>query len=99
MVESEVPILLKRLLMFVPRVCAPTAMARATNTMSKAYSVAVAPRSSRRKRSINLRMSWSFGSGKNDKSNGLVAARRRNGCSWERRDHGVEARNIGADLV
>jgi hypothetical protein len=43
MPERRVPTWLNRPLNPFPRVLAPTAMARATNTTSKAYSVAVAP--------------------------------------------------------
>jgi hypothetical protein len=40
----------------LPKACAPTAIARATNTINMAYSVAVAPLSSRQKRLVRLCM-------------------------------------------
>jgi len=44
---SVVLTVLKRLVIPPPRICAPPAIARAINTMSMAYSVAVAPLSLR----------------------------------------------------
>jgi hypothetical protein len=41
--EREVPTEVKRAAMSPPSTCAPVAIARATKTMSIAYSVAVAP--------------------------------------------------------
>jgi hypothetical protein len=58
MPEMRVPIWLNRPLMPWPRVLAPAAIATATNTISKAYSVAVAPRSLRRKCLIKSDMRW-----------------------------------------
>src|SRR6516162_5934087 len=47
--------------MLWPRTFAPPAIATATNTISRAYSVAVAPRSSRRKYLSKSDMQWVLG--------------------------------------
>jgi hypothetical protein len=48
--EMLAPILLKRLLILLPSNVAPPAIARAMKMINSAYSVAVAPRSSRQNR-------------------------------------------------
>src|SRR3954470_14964242 len=57
---SWVATLLNRVLMPLPSAVAPTATASAMKTRSIAYSVAVAPRASLRKRLIRLSISISF---------------------------------------